>query len=184
MRRNSRGSWQLSAHVRNFALMCVLDGCDTLAVLLQRQPMKAALPRQSENVPESPGTLRRWQEGGKQFPPWQYRATALVTIRDNLCVPDPRGFLQDYTAPASPRSRCRMLGNLWRLPVCRFLLFAILVLHEALQVSAVEGHAWYPPVSCPRFEARFRPDGSRPLLRARSWWLRSGVQWTPTSLAA
>ena len=100
-------------------------------------------------------------------------------------IPEPRtreflhGFPLDYSEPASPRSRCRMLGNSWRLPTCRFLLFTLLVLHQDLQVTAIEGTQWYPPVSCPRFEARFHPDGSRPILRARSWWLRAKMQWDP-----
>ena len=143
-----------------------------------------AAPRKRKRA-ESPETMRRWQEGGKQYPPWQYRSTALVTIQGSLCLPDPRtreflhGFPQDYTAPACPRSRCLMLGNSWHLPTCRFLLFTLLVLNQALQVTAFEGQQWYPPVSCPRFEAKYHPDGSRPILRARSWWLRSGLPWDP-----
>ena len=125
-----------------------------------------------------PRDMRRWHEGGQQYPPWQYRATALVTIQG---IPDPRtreflhNFPLDHSEPASRRSRCRVLGNSWHLPTCRFL-FTLLALHQALQVTAIEGTQWYPPVSCPRFEARFHPDGSRPILRARSC---AKMQWDP-----
>ena len=50
-----------------------------------------------------------------------------------------RPCMQDYTAPASPRSRCRMLGNSLHLPRLWLLLFTLLVLKQALQVTAVEG---------------------------------------------
>ena len=38
---------------------------------------------------------------------------------------------------------------------------------------------WYLPVS----EAGYHPDGSRPILRACSWWIRSGMQWDPNEPA-
>ena len=39
---------------------------------------------------ESPETMRRWNQGGRQEPPWQYRKSALVTIQGKLDIPDPK----------------------------------------------------------------------------------------------
>eukprot|EP00439_Symbiodinium_sp_Y106_P059520 s1760_g8.t1 len=49
------------------------------------------------------------------------------------------------------------------------------------QVAQVE--QWYPLVPDPCFQVRWHPDGSRPLQRAASWWLRASLRWDPTEPA-
>ncbi|OLP99308.1 hypothetical protein AK812_SmicGene18150 [Symbiodinium microadriaticum] len=134
---------------------------------------------------ESPGTMARWKEGSQQYPPWQYRQTALVRIAGVDRPPDAatrewiQGLPSGYTAVCSEQERCTQLGNSWHLSVARFLLCVVLVQSQALSVSACAPGSWYPPVPDPTSELRFHPDGSRPLVRAASFWHRSSLTWDP-----
>ena len=134
---------------------------------------------------ESPGTMARWKEGSQQYPPWQYRQTALVRIAGVDRPPDAatrewiQGLPSGYTAVCSEQERCTQLGNSWHLSVARFLLCVVLVQSQALSVSACAPGSWYPPVPDPTAELRFHPDGSRPLVRAASFWHRSSLTWDP-----
>ena len=134
---------------------------------------------------ESPGTMARWKEGSQQYPPWQYRQTALVRIAGVDRPPDAatrewlHGLPSGYTAVCSEQERCTQLGNSWHLSVARFLLCVVLVQSQALSVSACAPGSWYPSVPDPTAELRFHPDGSRPLVRAASFWHRSSLTWDP-----
>ena len=46
-------------------------------------------------------------------------------------------------------------------------------------MSAHSSDEWYAPVPDPTQGVKFHPDGSRPLVRAASFWFRSGLAWDP-----
>ena len=142
-------------------------------------------PRQKRRRSESPGTMSRWKEAGQQYPPWQFRTQALVRIAGTDRTPDAatrewlQGLPSGYTASGSEHERCTQLGNAWHCPVARFLLCLVLVQCQAIAVSAHSPDEWYAPVPDPTQGIKFHPDGSRPLVRAASFWFRSGLAWDP-----
>ena len=123
-------------------------------------------PPQKRRRTESPETLRRWAAASRQFPPYQYRARALVTIQGRLTTPDAatREWLQGLPAgttlppgqPLSEKTRCKMLGNSWHLPTAR------------------------PSVVPLPWSSNLNPLGSRPVEQAAAIWLRSGRGLTVT----
>ena len=134
---------------------------------------------------ESPQTLSRWRADNQQYAPWQYRDYALVEEKGKVAPPSAavREFLHDYppgyTKAVPERARCTQLGNSWHLPTSRFILFVVLLTAQVVKVKTQEPHVWYEEKPFPVFELKFHPDGSRPLLRACSWWRRFGRQWDP-----
>ena len=134
---------------------------------------------------ESPETMARWRQDSQQFAPWHYRAYALVEPHGKVGPPtaEVREFLHDfpvgYTAGSPERERCKQLGNSWHLPTSRFILFVLLFSAQVLQVSSSSQPQWYTPLPSPTFEVRYHPEGSRPLLRACSWWRRAQLTWDP-----
>ena len=129
--------------------------------------------------------MSRWKEAGQQYPPWQFRTQALVRIAGTDRTPDAatrewlQGLPSGYTASGSEHERCTQLGNAWHCPVARFLLCLVLVQCQAIAVSAHSPDEWYAPVPDPTQGIKFHPDGSRPLVRAASFWFRSGLAWDP-----
>ena len=81
----------------------------------------------------------RWEQGHKQFPPWQYRPQFLTREHEGEWQPITpiqrerlMGFPDSYTQPTpdkpfSDRQRNSMLGNAWRLPTAIWLFFLLLV---------------------------------------------------------
>ena len=122
------------------------------------------------------------QEG--RSPP-HYRAYALVESHGKVGPPtaEVREFLHDfpvgYTAGCPEKERCKQLGNSWHLPTSRFNLFVLLFSAQVLQVSSSSQPQWYTQLPSPTFEVRCHPEGSRPLLRACSWWRRAQLTWDP-----
>ena len=127
---------------------------------------------------ESPETMARWRQDSQQFAPWRYWAYALVESHGKVGE-----FLHDfpvgYTAGCPERERCKQLGNSWHLPTSRFILFVLLFSAQVLQVSSSSQPQWYTQLPSPTFEVRYHPEGSRPLLRACSWWRRAQLTWDP-----
>ncbi|CAE7760192.1 unnamed protein product, partial [Symbiodinium necroappetens] len=82
----------------------------------------------------------RWAAASRQFPPYQYRTRALVTIQGRLTTPD-----------AATRE-CKMLGNSWHLPTARFLLFVLLAACNVIPVTSGPVEAWFTAsgASCSR----------------------------------
>ena len=134
---------------------------------------------------ESPGTMSRWERGCRQYPPWQFRLTALVKIGAHWQVPDPtvrewlHGFPSGFTASLDTRDRCRVIGNSWHVPVARFILFLLLSAASPPCTTAAPCDPWYPSTASVCGQCKWHPDGSRPLVRVASWWLRSGLTWDP-----
>ena len=129
--------------------------------------------------------MARWRQDSQQFAPWHYRAYALVESHGKVGPPtaEVREFLHDfpvgYTAGSPERERCKQLGNSWHLPTSRFILFVLLFSAQVLQVWSSSQPQWYTQLPSPTFEVRYHPEGSRPLLRACSWWRRAQLTWDP-----
>ncbi|CAE7265094.1 DNMT3A [Symbiodinium sp. CCMP2592] len=134
---------------------------------------------------ESPGTMERWRAASRSYPPWQFRTHALVKVAGKKDLPDPatREWLQllpsGYTAAVSPHARARLLGNAWHAGVARLLVLMVLCQAGVMDAHPVRATEWYPHVPDPCFQVRWHPDGSRPLQRVASWWLRSSLRWDP-----
>ena len=94
-------------------------------------------PPQHTDVDQA--TWDRWEQGNKQFPPWQYRPQYLT--REHQAEWQPitpiqrerlMGFPDNYTQPTpdqpfNDRQRNTMLGNAWHLPTAIWLLFLLLI---------------------------------------------------------
>ena len=94
-------------------------------------------PPQHTDVDQA--TWARWEQGQKQFPPWQYRPQYLT--REHQADWQPitplqrerlMGFPDNYTQPTpeqpfDDRQRNTMLGNAWHLPTAIWLLFLLLI---------------------------------------------------------
>ncbi|CAE7040700.1 ftsH [Symbiodinium sp. CCMP2592] len=134
---------------------------------------------------ESPGTMERWKSANRSYPPWQFRTHALVQVAGKKDLPDPatREWLQllpsGYTASVSPQARARLLGNAWHAGVARLLVLLVLCQAGVVDAHPVRAEEWYATVPDPCFQVRWHPDGSRPLQRVASWWLRSALSWDP-----
>ncbi|CAE7632255.1 unnamed protein product [Symbiodinium sp. CCMP2592] len=119
-----------------------------------------------ENVREPPVTL-----GGQ------------VAGKKDLPDPAAREWLQllpsGYTASVSPQARARLLGNAWHAGVARLLVLLVLCQAGVMDAHPVQAEEWYAKVPDPCFQVRWHPDGSRPLQRVASWWLRSTLSWDP-----
>ena len=84
-------------------------------------------------------TWERWEQGHKQFPPWQYRPQYLTREHQGEWQPITplqrerlMGFPDNYTQPNhlqpfSDRQRNTMIGNAWHLPTAIWLLFLLLI---------------------------------------------------------
>ena len=94
-------------------------------------------PPQHTDVDQT--TWARWEQGQRQFPPWQYRPQYLT--REHQADWQPitplqrerlMGFPDNYTQPTpeqpfDDRQRNTMLGNAWHLPTAIWLLFLLLI---------------------------------------------------------
>ena len=94
-------------------------------------------PPQHTDVDQA--TWARWEQGQRQFPPWQYRPQYLT--REHQADWQPitplqrerlMGFPDNYTQPTpeqpfDDRQRNTMLGNAWHLPTAIWLLFLLLI---------------------------------------------------------
>ena len=146
-------------------------------------------PPRKKRRTESPDTVERWKASNRAYPPWQFRQHALVKVAGKSGVPDPptREWLQllpsGYTASVSQQARARLLGNAWHAGVARLLVLLVLCNAGVVDAQVAQVEQWYPLVPDPCFQVRWHPDGSRPLQRAASWWLRSSLRWDPTEPA-
>ena len=115
-------------------------------------------PAKRSKRAESPETLARWKAARQQFPPWQYRATALVAEppgSSDWRTPSAdtkewlHGFPSGYTQGVPEKSRHRMLGNSWHLEAAKFLLYLTLLQTQVLPVGTTCIPPWYPSVTTP-----------------------------------
>ncbi|CAE6943486.1 unnamed protein product [Symbiodinium sp. CCMP2592] len=93
-----------------------------------------------------PEVKRRWLQAGRQYAPWHYEATALVTANtgEQTTLPVELKEQAHHYRPGitrlqniTPRDRRKMLGNSWHIGVIKFLLW--LVLSQVVPASSCSG---------------------------------------------
>jgi len=124
----------------------VLDGTILLPCLTTPAPADDGrpAPKRARHT-TSPAAWQRWQQDSRQFAPWHYEDTSMMTTTDGILKPIPpnvkeqlRGFPKDYPAvsAADERARHRMMGNSWHVGVAAHLLTVILLQLLAVPIAA------------------------------------------------
>ncbi len=123
-----------------------------------------------------PATWHRWEQGNRQYPPWQYQAKYLTRPDDGVWQPVTplqrermMGLPDDFTLihPNHPDDRARntMLGNTWHVPSAVWLLFLLLLqpsitlatpikvttLQKMTSIWLASQTPWGPPTDPPSF---------------------------------
>ncbi|CAE7364819.1 Dnmt3b [Symbiodinium sp. CCMP2592] len=127
----------------------ILDGSRRLPCLTTPAASDAGRePPRSLHGEVDAGTRRRWLEGGRQYAPWNYGESSMVSSADGerQLLPaevkeQAHHFFSGVTRVqnVSPKDRHRLLGNSWHVGVAKFVIWLVLSQIVQSRADAVPG---------------------------------------------
>ncbi|CAE7552837.1 Dnmt3b [Symbiodinium sp. CCMP2592] len=127
----------------------ILDGSRRLPCLTTPAASDAGRePPRSLRGEVDAGTRRRWLEGGRQYAPWNYGESSMVSSADGerqLLPAEVKEQAHHFFSGVSrvqnvsPKDRHRLLGNSWHVGVAKFVIWLVLSQIVQSRADAVPG---------------------------------------------
>ena len=120
----------------------------------------------------SKDTWKRWEEGGKQYAPWHYAKSAMISVNDKLTLPTPELKEEMHQLPrgytdhgATPTKRSVMLGNGWHVGCARAVFFMTLLSAQVDKAQSIS--------------RSLNPFGYSKMEIMANRWIMARVPWGP-----